>query len=703
MDDWMKRVDRQRLEPYFRLHRDANVNVIRNWVGQNTEEEFFELADEYGLMVFNDFWASTQDYNVEPQDVNLFMANARDTVKRFRNHPSVIAWFGRNEGVPQPALNEALENLIYELDGTRWYTGSSNRVNLAGSGPYNYRPAAEYFTTHAKGFSVEVGVPSLPTIESLKAAIPGADRWPLSDTLAYHDWHPDGNGGTGSFMEALKTSFGEATSLEDFERKSQMLNYETHRAIFEGMNAGLWVENSGRMLWMTQPAWPSTMWQILSHDYDTHGSFYGTKRASEPVHVQMNLPDYGVMVINNPDKPLENVVVSFEAYGVDGTLLDSGSRTVSVNGVRTTSPIDFGIGALLARHELAIVKLALKHAWGGVISENVYWPSTTPERQRGLNGLASVPVGVTVSRHPAGQDERLNVTLRNTGKVPVLNAKMTLLTEAGERVLPTYYSDNYVSLMPGEAKTLTADFRAAGALKLALRAWNSPGQEVPVPAAAPPACALGVAPRTAEYPWMSIARWKQMHADQVALAEKGDIDVMFVGDSITEGWPRDIWTERFGAFKPGNFGIGGDHTGNLLYRLQNAAIAGLKPKVVVLLIGTNNLGLCGEKPEQVFEGIKATVAALRKQYPSARILLNAVLPADETVRSARRRDIVALNKMVAGLGDGKQVVYRDYGPRFTGPDGTLSPEIMPDFLHLSHQGYRLWADAMAPDIQKLLK
>ena len=109
MDDSRKRVSRAKLEPYFRLHRDANVNIIRNWVGQNTEETFYALADEYGLLVWNDFWASTQNYNVEPEDPELFLENARDTILRFRNHPSIVIWCGRNEGVPQPILNEGLD------------------------------------------------------------------------------------------------------------------------------------------------------------------------------------------------------------------------------------------------------------------------------------------------------------------------------------------------------------------------------------------------------------------------------------------------------------------------------------------------------------------------------------------------------------------------------------------------------------------
>ncbi len=112
MDDSRKRISRERLEPYFRLHRDAHLNIIRNWLGQNTEEVFYDLADEYGLLVLNDFWESTQDFQVEPQDPALFLANARDVISRYRNHPSIAVWFGRNEGVPQPIINEGLADLV---------------------------------------------------------------------------------------------------------------------------------------------------------------------------------------------------------------------------------------------------------------------------------------------------------------------------------------------------------------------------------------------------------------------------------------------------------------------------------------------------------------------------------------------------------------------------------------------------------------
>jgi lysophospholipase L1-like esterase len=215
-------------------------------------------------------------------------------------------------------------------------------------------------------------------------------------------------------------------------------------------------------------------------------------------------------------------------------------------------------------------------------------------------------------------------------------------------------------------------------------------------------CAMVPAARQVEYPGMSIERWHQIFAGQSARAAQGNVDVMFVGDSLTEMWPKALWDKNFGAMKAVNFGISADHTGNVLWRLQDPAIAALKPKLVVLMIGVNNINMCGESADQVFGGIKAVVAKLRQQYPKARILLNAVLPAGAPDSWGRRR-IIALNQQVRTLGDGKSVFFHDYGSVFMGEGGVLSRELQPDLLHFSEKGYQLLAEAMRPDIEALLK
>ena len=475
MDDAMKRVSYDRLKPYFRLQREANMNIIRNWMGNNNEEEFFDLADEHGMMVMNDFWQSTQNFQVEPQDPQLFLANARDTISRYRNHPSIVMWFGRNEGVPYPALNEGLDDAVFELDATRWFTGSSNVVNLQGSGPYNYRPPVGYFTDLATGFSVETGTPSLSTLESVKSYVPQPDRWPLSDTLAYHDWHFAGNGDTKTFMATLDTMFGAATSFEDFERKAQMMNLETHKAMYEGFLAHLWTKNSGRLLWMTHPSWPSNAWQIYSWDYDTHAAYYGAKKATEPLHIQLDLPDHRLAIVNTTQAARAGLTATTRVVALDGAELLRREDRVDAAANQVTALAPVALEPLFARNPLVLVQLRLTDAGGQLVSENFYWRGRDPAAYRALDTMPAVPLELAASIGTAeGDDKIVRVTLANRGTVPALAAKLTLVDAAGERILPAYYVDNYLSLLPGETREVAIRYPATvtGTPSVRLRGWN---------------------------------------------------------------------------------------------------------------------------------------------------------------------------------------------------------------------------------------
>ena len=476
MDDAMKQSSRARLAPYFRLQREAHLNVIRNWMGNNDEEQFYELADENGMMVLNDFWQSTQNSQIEPDDPQLFLKNARDVISRYRNHPSIVVWFGRNEGVPYPTLNEGLDDLVMKLDGTRWYTGSSNTIELQGSGPYDYRPPVGYFTDLATGFSVETGSASRSTLESIERWIPKADQWPISDTLAYHDWHFDGNGSIKPFMAALDTMFGAGTSLADFERKAQMMNMETFKAMYEGFLGHLWTKNSGRLLWMSQPAWPSNEWQLYSWDYDMSAAYFGAKEANRPLHVQLNLPDNKLVVLNTTRDDHRGMTVETRVVGLDGAPLFARTDRVDALADRATDLPDVPLAPLLDAHGMALVELTLNDAEGREVDRNFYWRGKDQAAYRALDGLAETPLAMTVAPPVRdGSDMLIRVTLANQGAVPALEAKLTLVDKAGKRILPAFYADNYVSLLPGESRTIAIRYAAttpADGPQVELRGWN---------------------------------------------------------------------------------------------------------------------------------------------------------------------------------------------------------------------------------------
>ena len=470
MDDSRKRVSVERLEPYFRLDRDAHLNIVRNWMGQNSEESFYALADRYGLMVWNDFWESTQNYNLEPQDPALFLKNARDSILRFRHHPSIVVWCGRNEGVPQPIVNEGLAELVKTLDHTRYYTGSSNMVNLRNSGPYYHQTPDTYYRIN-RGFSVELGIPSVPTLESIEAFIPEPDRWPISDTWAYHNWHQSGNGTVAPFMEHLETQFGAATSLEDFERKAQMLDYVGHRAIFEGFAAHLWEPNSGRLLWMTQPAWPSMEWTILGSDYDTQSSFYGTQKACEPVHVQLDLTDSAVDLINLGNA--RSFKVRAHVVSLDGKTLSDESKAVSAAPNARTSVTMLDLDKLADGHTV-LVQLEVNDAAGAALSDNLYWWAKQEVQMREMNAMPQAKLTTSATVAFSGKERKATVRIRNSGATPALMIKLTLKDAAtGERILPVYYSENYVSLLADEEKDITVEFPVAPVKPtIWVRGWN---------------------------------------------------------------------------------------------------------------------------------------------------------------------------------------------------------------------------------------
>ncbi len=194
------------------------------------------------------------------------------------------------------------------------------------------------------------------------------------------------------------------------------------------------------------------------------------------------------------------------------------------------------------------------------------------------------------------------------------------------------------------------------------------------------------------------------HESFVAIAKQGKAKLLFLGDSITAGWggKKDIWEKAFGKYEPANFGIGGDRTQHVLWRIENGELDGIKPKAAVLMIGTNNSG--SDSAEGIAKGVTKIVETIRAKTPATKILLLAVFPRGEKAAPNAQRDkLKQVNETIAKLDDGKHVFFLDIGAKFLEPDGSLSKEIMPDFLHLSAKGYQIWADAITPKLAELMK
>ena len=451
MDDGMKRGGREKLEPYFRLHRDANFNMVRNWTGESTEENFYELCDEYGMLVWNDFWLSTEGYNLNVNDNELFMANATEVVKRFRNHPSIAVWCPRNEGYAPAQIEPQLQSLIANEDGTRMYQPNSRYLNLRPSGPWNYLTnPSEYYTKIAEGFSTELGTPSVPTAATIRSFMPVEDQWPISDTWYYHDLHA----GQKEYLQAIETKYGKSENLDDFCKKAQLVNFDSHRAMFESWNSKMWDKASGILLWMSHPAWPSTVWQTYSWDYETFGSFFGAKKACEPIHIQMNLNDNKVVAINTTLKNYRDLSVQLEIFDLNGKKLFNNSIQTDLPANQLTECAPGKLPDQLPSVYLVRLNLAQKNH---VLSRNEYWKSNnTNQTFSEFNKLADVRLQAKVIKQLKG---KVSFIVNNLSKAPSISLKFNLRNPVnGKIILPANFSDGYFTLLPGEKRVLEVDW-----------------------------------------------------------------------------------------------------------------------------------------------------------------------------------------------------------------------------------------------------
>jgi hypothetical protein len=452
MDDAMKRVSRERLEPYIRMTRDAHMNMILNWAGQSTSEALYDLCDEYGILVWNDFWRNTEAFDYAPVDYDLFARNAADVLKRDRNHPSIALWCSGNEGVCPEPLHEKLNQLIYELDGTRYFQPNSRLINMRNSGPWSNLPFDHYFHDLNQGFSTEIGASSIPSAETLRTFMPDADLWPYDDMWAYHDLHSTGAGSKDSTFGRIAARYGEPRDLDDLCRKAQMLNYETIRAIYEGFNSRMWNDCSGVIVWMSQPSWPSVLWNFYSWNYDPDACLFGAMKGAEPVHIQMGVPECKITVINHLAAPIENANATATIYDLSGKTEWSKKQPLTAGADACTGAFTLDFPETGAH----FVKLELRDAKGHLLSENFYWHARDEHQLQQLDSLSKVNLQGRLHIRRGATGTVIEGKVTNPSKTPALLVRLTLRdAKTGQCILPVYYDDNYFSLLPGESR----DFR----------------------------------------------------------------------------------------------------------------------------------------------------------------------------------------------------------------------------------------------------
>ncbi|ANI89980.1 glycoside hydrolase [Arachidicoccus ginsenosidimutans] len=456
MDEAMKRIPKARLETQIRMHALANYTMIRNWVGQSTSEDFYDLCDKYGIMLWDEFFQPNPGDGPNPTDTALYLANVKEKILRFRNHPSIAIWCGRNEGYPPKNIDSALRKMMKILDPARLYQPSSTAGRGVNSGgPYHWQPPANYYN-FGEAFKTEIGSVSVPTLQSVHDMMPQKDWEVINDDWAEHDFANGAQDGLG-YRKMLGKRYGKVINLADFVRKAQLANYEAFRALYEGRNAKLFAPCTGVLTWMSNPAQPSFVWQIYSHDLEPNASLFAAKEACEPVHIQLNEKTHEVQVINNLPNAIKGNAY-LQVYNLDSKQIYT--QQFAVNALPSAAITLDSVNWLKPLPDVFFVKLELKDNDGKLLSDNFYWQAnkTHPNDLTSLNQLPFATLNLTVKRTDENGKCLLKVTVHNNSKSIALMAHLQLHGQKSDkRILPVFYSGNYISLIPNESRTVTIE------------------------------------------------------------------------------------------------------------------------------------------------------------------------------------------------------------------------------------------------------
>ncbi|MDL2256967.1 discoidin domain-containing protein [Bacteroidales bacterium OttesenSCG-928-I14] len=338
MTEYLQRSRGDEYDTRIKLHQDMNYNMIRLWTGCVTDDEFYEYCDKYGIMVWDDFWFHGKLF---APDEDVFMSNAIDKIKRLRNHPCVAVWCGANEGVPGgeegKGIDLKLKEAVRDYDGNdrHYQTSSNSGGGLSGSGWWVNQHPKTYFDGPASAgggdwggagtwaLRTEIGTATFTTFESFKEFMPVEDWWPKNEMWNKHFFGSQaGTANTDHYFNTVNQNYGSSKEIDEFCEKSQYLNMEVMKAIYEGWNDNMWNNATGVLIWMSQSAYPSFVWQTYDYYYDATGAYWGAKKACEPLHIQWNHSNNSVKVINTTLNDYTGLKAKATVYNLDGSVYE---------------------------------------------------------------------------------------------------------------------------------------------------------------------------------------------------------------------------------------------------------------------------------------------------------------------------------------------------------------------------------------------
>jgi len=430
-------------------HADMNFTMIRNWVGQTSDDEFFEACDRHGIMVWQDFCLANPADGPDPDNAVMFNDNAADVVKRIRNHPSIALYVGRNEGNPPVVIDTALKGITTRLHPGLHYISNSASGVVSGGGPYGALPVRDYFLLYGYNkFHSERGMPNVMNYESLLLTLPDSALWPQNNQWGFHDYTLESAQACANFNMIVEKAFGQPKDAKEFSELAQWINYNGYRGIFEGRS----LYRQGMLLWMSHPAWPSMVWQTYDYFLDPTAAYFGCKKANEPIHIQWNPVFDSIEVVNYSAGMQNGLKATAQVINMDGSIAWEKSSDLDCREDHTSAcfKLEFPEGV----SDVHFIKLLL-YKGQDLISDNFYWRAKEDGNYKALKELSKVSLHSFTSYSEAGNNWIITTTLRNSSGTPALMIRLKVVTRNNDqRILPVMYSDNYFSLMPGEQKTI---------------------------------------------------------------------------------------------------------------------------------------------------------------------------------------------------------------------------------------------------------
>jgi exo-1,4-beta-D-glucosaminidase len=517
--DMMLRENSQRLHDEFRYVRDMGLNTVR-LEGKLETQEFFDLADHDGILVMAgwcccDFWERWPRW--KPQDFEIAQQSLRDQIYRLRSHPSLLVWLNGSDNPPPPDVEQMYLDIEKQLlwpnpvisSATGKPTTVTGSSGVKMSGPYEYiapgyweqdTPAGQPNRKlcnpggcgGAYGFNSETSMgPAVPPLDSIRAMVGKDHLWPIDDVWNYH-----AGGGEFKtikvFSDALANRYGKSDNVEDFAAKSQLQTYEGVRAMYEAYSRNKY-ESTGVIQWMLNNGWPSMIWHLYDYYLRPAGGYFGAKRALEALHPIYGYDDHSIWVVSSQYDDVKGLKLTTKIYNLDAS--EKFSHEDSLDATADSTAKVFTLPEVDGLSPTYFVALRLTDSNGKLIGSNFYWLSTKPETldwaksnwwmtptdsfadYTALAQLPKVKLKVISSTERKGEDSRTRVTLENPSKTLAFFVHLKVAKGVkGEEILPVVWEDNYISLLPGEKREVTATYRAAelGAAKATVEVtgWN---------------------------------------------------------------------------------------------------------------------------------------------------------------------------------------------------------------------------------------